>query len=59
MLRLGLRLLKVREPDAVSEPPLVSVTVAVQTILSPTLAVDELKVKVWLVPRVLEPFFHT
>ena len=46
LLRLGLRLLNVREPDSVSEPPLVSVTVAVQTMLSPTLAVEELRVSV-------------
>ena len=42
----GERLLKVLEPDSLSLLPSVSVTVAVQVIESPTLAVDELKVNV-------------
>ena len=56
---VGERLLKVFEPEPLSLLPSVSVTVAVQVIESPTLAVEELKVKVWLVPRVLVPLVHT
>ena len=56
---VGERLLKVFEPEPLSLLPLVSVTVAVQVILSPTLAVEELKVNVWLVPKVLVPFDQT
>ena len=47
------------ESEPLSLPPLGSVTVAVQVIESPTLAVDELKVNVWLVPKVLVPFDQT
>ena len=43
---VGERLLKVLEPEPLSLLPSVSVTVAVQVIESPTLAVDELKVNV-------------
>ena len=44
--RTGTLLLSVFEPEAMSVPPLLSVTVAVQEMLSPTLAVAELKTKV-------------
>ena len=43
---VGERLLKVLEPEPLSLLPSVSVTVAVQVMESPTLAVDELKVNV-------------
>ena len=43
---LGARLLSVFEPESLSLPPLVSVTVAVQVMLSPTLAVEEFSVNV-------------
>ena len=43
---VGERLLKVFEPDSLSLAPPGSVTVAVQVIESPTLAVEELKVNV-------------
>ena len=56
---VGERLDRVLEPEPLSLLPSVSVTVAVQVIESPTLAVEELKVNVWLVPRVVVPFFHT
>ena len=56
---VGERFESVVEPEPLSLPLSGSVTVAVQVILSPTLAVEELKVKVWLVPRVLVPLVHT
>ena len=43
---VGERFESVVESEPLSLPPLGSVTVAVQVIESPTLAVDELKVKV-------------
>ena len=43
---LGARLLSVFEPESLSLPPLGSVTVAVQVMLSPTLAVEEVNVNV-------------
>ena len=55
---LGTRLLSVFEPESLSLPPLVSVTVAVQVMLSPTLAVEDVSVKVELVPKEVVPFFQ-
>ena len=55
---VGERLERVVESEPLSLPPLGSVTVAVQVMLSPTLAVEALKVNVWLVPKVLVPFVH-
>ena len=55
----GFRLLRVLEALKVSEPPLGSVTVAVQTMLSPTLAVLLVKVRLEPVPSVEDPFVHT
>ena len=56
---VGERLDSVFEPEPLSLLPSVSVTVAVQVIESPTLAVDELKVKVEFVPKVLVPLVQT
>ena len=50
LLTVGARLLRLTDAADTSEPPLPSVTVAEQVMLSPTLAVEELKIKVWLVP---------
>ena len=56
---VGERFERVFEPESLSLLPLVSVTVAVQVMESPTLAVEELKVKVELVPSWVVPFFQT
>ena len=56
---VGERFERVFEPESLSLLPLVSVTVAVQVIESPTLAVEALKVNIWLVPKVLVPLVHT
>ena len=43
----------------VSVPPSASVAVAVQVMVSPLDAVDAERVRLELVPRVLEPFVHS
>ena len=55
-VKVGARLLIVTLELAVSIPPLESVTVALQTIVSAGLAIEELSVRVGLLPSTLDPF---
>ena len=59
LAKLGERLARVTEPEALSLPPLESLTVAVHTMLSPTAAVEEERLRVCAVPRVVLPLLHT